>query len=176
MKSLFFLAILLVVNSTHVFAGLIEDAKCPQKSNEIKNVWSPGKTIYHDYYIKVAGGCPFIVTKIKKIWYSKNASLGKKSAIVKVNVRKGQDSTDPIGEVVYDTNYPISGNSVDDGWTLFFETDPSVKDDEIHSCFFYYGYYDSPNCSQADFDKHFKEGNATSSVVSKIGEESTTQK
>lgn len=170
MKRLLLIVAFCLLCPGQVFAGLLESAKCPPITAEPQGGYQPGETLYHSYAINNTGKCDFIVTKIKKIWYSKNAAEGKKSAIAKVNYRKDHDSASPVGEEIYEVNYRIAAGTTDDGWTLVFYSDPSVKDDVVYSCFIYYGYYDSPSCTQKNFDDHFMDGKTTANTSSRISE------
>lgn len=170
MKRLVLLVVFCLLCPGQVFAGLIESAKCPPITGEPQGGYKPGETIYHSYAINNTGKCDLVVTKVKKIWYSKNAAEGKKSAITKVNYREGHDSSSPMGEEIYEVNYRIAAGTRDDGWTVTYYTDPSVKDDIVYSCFIYYGYYDSPSCTQKNFDDQFLSGQKTTTASSRISE------
>jgi len=170
MKRLLLVLAFCLVFPFQSFAGLIESAKCPAFTEEPQGGYTPGETFYHNYTIHNSGGCDVVITKVKKIWYSKNAAEGKKSAIAKVNYREGHDSTSAMGEEIYEVNYRIAAGKDDDGWTLVFYSDPSVKDDVVYSCFIYYGYYDSPSCTQKNFDDQFMAEKTTAKTSSRISE------
>jgi hypothetical protein len=112
-----------------------------------------------------------VITKVKKSWYSVNAKQGKPSALVKIGPKEGISSTNPIGEIIYDTNYRVKPNTKDTGWDINFYSTKNVKSDEIYSCISYYGYYDSKNCTKKDFDKQFFKGQTTTAVRSFIKEQ-----
>ncbi|WP_428560610.1 MAG: hypothetical protein ACP59X_16975 [Solidesulfovibrio sp. DCME] len=172
MRIYLFFFLLLVPATCLAQTDLIETAACPDISqlpaDDKPN--KPGDTFHHEYWIENKGDCDMVITKVKKSWYSVNAKQGKPSALVKTSPKEGTYSTDPIGEIIYDTNYRVKPNTKDVGWDINFYSTKNVKSDEIYSCFIYYGYFDSKTCTQQHFDKQFKNRQTTGAVKSSIRE------